>query len=115
MNDTKILIVEDELLIAKGIARDVLKNGYKIEKVVSSGQAALEQVKILVPDLILMDIAIKGKMNGIETAAKIRENNDIPIIFLTAYADEKTIEQAVATQRHRPRNDRHRAATKPWK
>ncbi|WP_036486226.1 EAL domain-containing protein [Myxosarcina sp. GI1] len=97
MNDTKILIVEDELLIAKGIARDVLKSGYKIEKVVSSGQAALEQVKTLVPDLILMDIAIKGKMNGIETAAKIRENNDIPIIFLTAYADEKTIEQAVAT------------------
>ncbi|MDJ0904158.1 MAG: EAL domain-containing protein [Xenococcus sp. MO_188.B8] len=95
MNNIKILIVEDELLIAKGLARQLEKSGYSVGKIVSTGKAALEYVATSLPDIILMDIAIKGKMNGIETAAKIREKNDIPIIYLTAYADEKTIEKAV--------------------
>ncbi|MGK7897312.1 MAG: EAL domain-containing protein [Xenococcus sp. (in: cyanobacteria)] len=95
MNNIKILIVEDELLIAKGLARQLQKIGYVVGKIVSSGKAALEYVQTSSPDLILMDIAIKGKMNGIETAAKIRETNDIPIIYLTAYADDKTIDEAV--------------------
>ena len=95
MNNIKILIVEDELLIARALASQLQKSGYLVEEIVSSGKAALKYIETSLPDLILMDIAIKGKMNGIETAAKIREQHDIPIIYLTAYVDEKTIEEAV--------------------
>ena len=95
MNNIKILIVEDELLIAKGLARQLQKSGYTVEKIVSSGKAALTYIESSLPDIILMDIAIKGKMDGVETAIKIREKNDIPIIYLTAYADKKTVEKAV--------------------
>ncbi|MEM9273630.1 MAG: EAL domain-containing protein, partial [Cyanobacteria bacterium P01_F01_bin.143] len=90
-------IVEDEFLIAKGLARQLEKSGYTVGKIVPSGRAAIEYVETSLPDLILMDIAIKGNMNGIETAAKIRENHNIPIIYLTAYTDDKTIEEAVSS------------------
>ena len=94
MNNIKILIVEDELLIAKGLARQLRKSGYTVGKIVSSGKAALEYIEASLPDIILMDISLKGQLNGIETTAKIREKNDIPIIFLTAYADDQTLEKA---------------------
>lgn len=97
MNNIEILIVEDEFLIAKGLARQLQKSGYTVGKIVPSGRAAIEYVETSLPDLILMDIAIKGKMNGIETAAKIRTKYDIPIIYLTAYTDERTIEKAVSS------------------
>jgi len=97
MNNIEILIVEDEFLIAKGLARQLEKSGYTVGKIVPSGRAAIEYVEASLPDLILMDIAIKGKMNGIETAAKIRAKYDIPIIYLTAYTDERTIEKAVSS------------------
>lgn len=98
MNPIKILIVEDELLIAKGLARKLIKLGYQVLGIVSSGEDALEQLKETQPDLILMDIVIQGNMDGIETAELIHQNYHIPIIYLTAYADDQTLIRATATE-----------------
>ena len=97
MNVTNILIVEDELLIAENLAIKLNELNYKVVDIVSSSQAAIAKANTHIPDLILMDIAIKGDTDGIATAAKIRKIHDIPIIFLTAYADEKTLERASQT------------------
>ena len=97
MNTINILIVEDELLIAKNTAKKLSKLGYVVPKIISSGQAAIDYVKSEPPSLILMDIAIKGAMDGIETAAKIKSIADIPVIFLTAYANDQTLERASET------------------
>jgi len=70
---------------------------YNVVDIVSSGHAAIKKVKKHNPDLILMDIAIKGEMDGIETATMIQEDHNIAIIFLTAYADDKTLERASLT------------------
>jgi len=94
MNEVKILIVEDELLIAKGLSRKLKKLGYAVVDIVSSGEAALEKVAEIQPDLVLMDIVIKGKMDGIEAALKIHDFYKIPVIYLTAYADDDTLERA---------------------
>ena len=95
MSEVSILIVEDELIIAKNTAKKLKKLGYEIQGIVSSGEAALAQVSQQKPDLILMDIAIKGAMDGIDTAIKIKEEiADIPIVFLTAYASDKTVNRA---------------------
>ncbi len=97
MNKTKILLVEDELLIAKDTQRQLKKLGYTVTDIVSSGAAAIQSVSLNPPDLILMDIAIKGNMNGIETAQAIHAIKDIPVIYLTAYADDVTIKEAAQT------------------
>jgi signal transduction histidine kinase len=94
MNEVKILIVEDELLIAKGLSRKLKKLGYAVVDIVSSGEAALEKVAEIQPDLVLMDIVIKGNMDGIEAAVKIHDFYNIPVIYLTAYADDRTLERA---------------------
>ena len=94
---SSILIVEDELLIAKNTARKLENFGYSVFGIVSTGQAAINFVKERKPDLILMDIAIKGEIDGIETASRIKDILDVPIIFLTAYASEDTLERASKT------------------
>ncbi|AMW30458.1 MULTISPECIES: hybrid sensor histidine kinase/response regulator [Arthrospira] len=97
MNTVQIMIVEDELLIAKGLARKLKSLGYTVVGIVSSGIAAIEKVAETNPDLVLMDIVIKGDMDGIETAAKIQEKYGTPVIYLTAYADDSTLERAEST------------------
>lgn len=98
MKKIGILIVEDELIIAKNTAKKLIKLGYSIEGIVSSGNAAIESIKAKLPDIVLMDIAIKGAMDGIETAIKIKDEvADLPIIFLTAYASDKILERASKT------------------
>jgi diguanylate cyclase len=96
MKSIKILIVEDELLIAKSLARKIQNMGHEITQLVTSGAAAIESVNARTPDLILMDIAIQGSFDGIETARQIKPL-DIPVVFLTAYADDSTLERAAAT------------------
>ncbi|MEB3883115.1 response regulator [Lyngbya sp. CCY1209] len=98
MDRPKILIVEDEFLIAKGLARKLEKLGYEVVDIVASGMEAIARTLELKPDLILMDIVIEGEFDGIETAAKIHEICSIPIIYLTAYADDQTLERAQETQ-----------------
>jgi signal transduction histidine kinase len=97
MNAIKILIVEDELLIAKNLARKLEKLGYEIVDIASSGNRAIQNAISMQPNLILMDIAIKGDIDGIETAAKIYQQLDLPIIYTTAYADDNTIQRAEET------------------
>lgn len=93
----QILIVEDEIIIAEGLQRKLKTMGYAVPVTVSSGEEAVKKVKENNPDLVLMDIVIYGKMDGIETAAQIH-SLDIPVVYLTAYADEKTLERAKITE-----------------
>ncbi|NBD15560.1 MAG: response regulator [Cyanobacteria bacterium] len=89
----KILIVEDELIIAKSLARQLENLSYELVGTASSGKKALEIIQNNLPDLVLMDIVIAGEMDGIETGKKIREQFDIPIIYLTAYSDDETLKR----------------------
>ncbi len=97
-NTARILIVEDEGIIAGHIASRLLKTGYSVAGIAESSDEALATVQELSPDLILMDIRIKGSMDGIQTAAKVRETSDIPIIYLTAHTDQSTVDRAKMTE-----------------
>ncbi len=93
-----VLIVEDERIVAEDIQRSLEYIGYRIIAVASSGEEALQALKKETPDLILMDIVIKGEFTGIETSSLIRSKHDIPIVYLTAYADEATLAKAKLTE-----------------
>jgi signal transduction histidine kinase/CheY-like chemotaxis protein len=97
MREEKILIVEDEVIIALDIKSKVENFGFRVVGIVNSGQQALEKAGQLKPDLVLMDILIFGPMDGIETAQRIRETYHIPVIYLTAHADDKTMSRALVT------------------
>jgi PAS domain S-box-containing protein len=90
----KILIVEDEPLIAMEIEDRLISMGYAVSGVVSSGEKAIKKIAQTSPDLVLMDIMLEGDMDGVEAASQIRALFDIPVIYLTAYADSKTLERA---------------------
>jgi len=94
MPQLNVMIVEDELITAKAIAVLLKKLNYKPISIVSSGEEALSKIKNLDLDLILMDIILAGNMDGIETAKIINTNYNIPIIFITAYGDKKTLNRA---------------------
>ncbi|HYN44500.1 MAG TPA: response regulator [Candidatus Limnocylindrales bacterium] len=96
--EIQILVVEDEIIIAEDIQRKLKTMGYSVPAIVSSGEDAIKKIKENSPDLVLMDIVIHGGMDGIETAGEIRSLFDIPVVFLTAYADEKTLERAKITE-----------------
>lgn len=89
-----ILVVEDEILVATDIEETLLSLGYKVQNCVASGKAAISEVEKNLPDLILMDIMLKGDMTGIEAARLITQKHDVPVIYLTANADIATIEKA---------------------
>lgn len=89
----KILIVEDEPLVAMNMQMEFGKFGYDAFKIISCGADAVQSVKIDKPDLVLMDIRLVGDMNGIETARKIRLFSQIPIIFMTGYSDKHEYEK----------------------
>ncbi len=91
---TRILVVEDEWIVADDIQESLKDSGYSVS-IVSSGEEAVQKAKDV--DLILMDIVLKGELNGIEAAEYIRSQVDIPIVFLTAHADERTLKQAKLT------------------
>ena len=94
----KILIVEDEAITALDIQKLLESMDFEVVSIVSSGMEALRKSRDLKPDLILMDILIKGNMDGIETAKEIMNLFNIPVIYLTAYSDEKTFERIKLTQ-----------------
>lgn len=89
-----ILVVEDEFLVAADIEESLISLGYKVQSTVASGPAAIAEVEKNLPDLILMDIILKGEMTGIEAATIIGEKHNVPIIYLTANADFATVEKA---------------------
>jgi len=98
MGRHRILVVEDEPIVAMDIQHRLRKLGYTVVRVVPSGEEAVAAARELDPDLVLMDIMLDGRMDGIESAAAIREVQDVPVIYLTAYADEKTLQRAKITE-----------------
>jgi diguanylate cyclase (GGDEF)-like protein/PAS domain S-box-containing protein len=98
MAKTKILIVEDESLVAWNIQNMLLSLGYEASAVVSTGEMAVQKARETHPHLVLMDIVLKGEMDGIAAARKIWEELGVPVVYLTAYADETTLERAKVTK-----------------
>lgn len=95
---SKILVVEDEALTGMELQKKLVLWGYDVVDIVSSGEEAVKKALELEPDLILMDILLKGCMNGIDAAKVIRKNKEIPIIYLTAYCNSETFQGAKITQ-----------------
>ena len=96
-NRIKILIVEDEMLIAANIAIQLESLGYEVAGIIPRGEEALKTVQHEKPDLVLMDINLKGELDGIETAIKMQQEDAIPIIYLTANSDDAHFNRAKAT------------------
>lgn len=94
----KILIVEDEMIIAAKISMHLTELGYEISGIVPDGEEAMSHCQQSVPDILLLDIRLRGKMSGIDTALAIQRDIDVPIIYLTASADQKTFDLAKATR-----------------
>ncbi|HSA14953.1 MAG TPA: response regulator [Spirochaetota bacterium] len=97
MVSPQIMVVEDEGVVAQDIKFTLKSLGYSIPAIASSGEEAIAKINEFSPDLVLMDIRLKGKMDGIKATKKISEDFDIPVVYLTAYADEKTIARAKKT------------------
>ncbi len=98
MPKIRILVVEDESLVAKDIQNMLTSLGYEVIDVVSTGVEAIRLAEATAPDLVLLDIVLKGEVDGIMAAEKIWERLAIPIIYLTAYADETTLQRAKVTE-----------------
>lgn len=92
--ERKILVVEDEVIVALEIQHYLEHLGYEVVDNVTTGEEAIEKALSLMPDLILMDVRLDGEIDGIEAGCKIRETRDIPIVFLTAYGDKETMHRA---------------------
>ncbi len=93
----RILIVEDEVIIARDVENKLKGLGYDTLPIISSGEEAIAMAGECSPDLILMDIVLNGDMDGIEATDCISKRFDIPVVYLTAYADDKTLERAKVT------------------
>src|SRR5690606_2701708 len=98
MAKTNVLVVEDESIVSKDIQHSLKKLGYNVVGSSSTGEKAIELALELKPDIVLMDIMLKGELTGIEAAETIRESINIPVIYLTAYADEGTLAKAKVTE-----------------
>ena len=98
MAKSNVLVVEDESIVSKDIQHSLKKLGYNVVGASATGEKAIELARSENPDIILMDIMLKGEMNGIETADIIRAEMHIPVVFLTAYADESTLSKAKITE-----------------
>ncbi len=90
----RILIVEDEWIIANDIKDSLVEMGYRVSGIASSADEALAAAASEGPDLVLMDIVLKGDRDGIDAAREIHERFDIPVIYLTAYVNEYLVEKA---------------------
>ncbi|HEY4800840.1 MAG TPA: LytTR family transcriptional regulator DNA-binding domain-containing protein [Bacteroidia bacterium] len=93
-----ILVVEDESIVAKDIQQSLKKLGYEVLGVCSTGEDAMKKAEMTKPNLVLMDIMLKGDLSGIDAAEYIRQKLNIPVIFLTAYADSSTLAKAKVTE-----------------
>jgi diguanylate cyclase len=94
---SKILIVEDEILAAENIAKHLRKQGYEVSGILPSGEEAIAKSTDLRPNLMLMDISLQGAIDGITAADRIGHQLQIPVVYMTAYADNSTLERAKST------------------
>jgi signal transduction histidine kinase len=97
MTATRVLIVEDERIVALHLQMQLRRLGYEVLAMAAAGEVALQKIVELRPDVVLMDIHIEGALDGIDTAARIPVGMDVPVIYLTAYSDDATIARARAT------------------
>jgi DNA-binding NtrC family response regulator len=98
MTKKKILIVEDEIIIARELEIILRNLRYEVCATVVSGEAALQATEKYRPDLILMDIMLIGDMDGIETSSRITSANDLPVVYITAYDDQQMLDRAKLTE-----------------
>lgn len=98
MQNPRILVVDDEIIIARDLEARLQGMGYEVVDIASSGTEAIEHAGKYRPDLILMDIVLKGELDGIEAAAEIRKRYQSPVIFVTAYTDDSTLARAMITE-----------------
>jgi two-component system chemotaxis response regulator CheY len=92
-----VLVVEDELIIAHAIRRKLIDFGYEVTAVAATGPDALAAAELRVPDLVLMDIRLKGPFDGIETATRLLAKHSVPVVYLTSHYDEATLTRALKT------------------
>jgi len=97
LKNASILVVEDERIVAEDLKQTLEDLGYTVPAVATTGAKAKECVSLFKPNLILMDIMIRGPVNGIDTTREILQTNDIPVVYLTAYADDATLARAKET------------------
>src|ERR1700704_4916048 len=95
MTNSRILIVEDEAITVAALKRELTSLGYEVAGTSGATDEALKAVELHKPDLVLMDITLSGGINGIVAALAIRGNFHVPVVFLTAHADDRTMERAV--------------------
>ena len=102
MNDiqVKIMVVEDDIIISEDIQRSVDSLGYEVVGAFTTGEEALNSIAQNQPDIVLMDIVLRGQLNGIDTAKILFEKHNIPVVFLTAYSDPITLERANAAHHY---------------
>ncbi|MGC9517278.1 MAG: response regulator [Methanomicrobiales archaeon] len=98
MPTPKLMIVEDERITAEDLKEGLEDLGYDVAAVVYSGEESIKKAEEIKPDLIIMDIKLEGEMDGIEAAEYIRSNYGIPVIYLSAYSDENTVQRAKITE-----------------
>lgn len=98
MNGVKILIAEDENIVALDIKNSLTRLGYSVTSIASTGIDVMTQIEEHKPDLILMDIVLKSSLDGIDAAAIISHRYKIPIIYVTSSTDKKTYERAISTK-----------------
>jgi len=94
---TKVMIVEDEAVVALHLRQELTKLGHVVGGMATTGEQALKMVEEVFPDIILMDIHIQGEMDGIETARRIPRYLHIPVVYLTAYSEDTTLKRAADT------------------
>ena len=93
----RILIVEDERIVAMDLRLRLVRMGHTVLGIAASGEEAIRQAQALLPDIILMDIVLKGEIDGVEAAARIGVQLHIPVVYISAYTDERTLERARRT------------------
>ena len=98
MRKTKILVVEDESIVARDIQNMLVGLGYEVTDVVPGAMAAIQKAQETSPDIVLMDVMLQGEITGVEAAERIYTNFSIPVVYLTAYADSTTVQQAKKTE-----------------
>jgi DNA-binding LytR/AlgR family response regulator len=98
MSKTRILVVEDESIVAKDIQRTLEKLGYEVPATASSAASAFEKLEEIEPDLVFLDVKLKGDQDGVHIAEHIKDRYDIPVIFLTSFIDQDTIDRAKVTE-----------------
>ena len=98
MKKARILIVEDSLIVAYHLKKTLEAEGYSVLGIESTGESALLSISRQSPDLVMMDIMLASKMDGVETAMQVRTKYHIPVVFLTALSDKDTIQRAKITE-----------------